>query len=1387
MSYLFRVFRIVACPVFCYGLFACWQPPLMAQDDEFKYGLIGTYTAGQTIARRVDSDIAFNWGSSSPHSQIPSKNWQAKWSGQLLVRKLSPYKLHAKLNGTLSVKIDGEEVFAAKSDEPEWVSSDALKLPPGFQEIEVAFQPSKTGAEVKLYWSNEEFAVEPIPSHQLFHVDEDSEIQLIKQGRQLVDAHHCENCHRSEKTIDHLYSAPALWGVVSGTNPEWIVQKLLGKNPSSKSDQMPHFGLNEDQAEDIAAYLHRLEAPFDLMTAPDSKPKKGEMNGQELFNSLGCLACHQVNGLGTDKPFSGGDLSHVGNKRSADWFATWLSSPDRINPQHRMPKFKLSRTERGLLAKYLATLGKEKKTKFGRAERASYTESSIRGQALVKELQCANCHKIPAIEATNKPVAPLTVSPEDWKNSCLAEKADPANKRPHYPHLDRDAIAAYLNSLGGKQRLPISEFEQGQRVIERRQCLACHSRANESGLKSLAKEIVKATPALKGQTQLVIPPSLNAVGDKLQDQVLDVAVSGKQDRIRANWLKVQMPEFHHTPEEMQALKHYLIQHDRIPDEAVEHHPELALTENELLLTGRKLVGAGGWSCIACHQIGEYVPKNTALGTRGSDLMEIGKRLRPEFYYRWTKAPIRVIPGMEMPSFTKPVPGVLNDDAHKQLGAIFKAMNDPRFEAPKNPSQVEQLWQIAKGSPPRIVRDVFTVDKANGGGSVARALAIGFDNQHGVLLDLDQMTVRDWRYGDFASQRTIGKSWYWDLAGASVIKGLNAKTDLVLFDEENGLQELVGTDPERIAHITTYESTGNRVNIYYELRVQYRDKPLIIPVQEVYQTLDILDAPQNSKVVGSGWVRIITPQKLPSGVKLGFRSKPDTSFLFDATIKLQLDQNVGNLFVAPSDGINVTAFSEGPDKPIRIQYESNALAPQSQLPEKKIALAITDKVTTFPGYIGQRLPLPVNVMATAIAQDQQGRLLVTSLKGDVYRITDSDGDGIEENYELIQEGLSAPFGIVADGEDILVTHKPELVRLIDENKDGQFEKREIVADGWGHSDNYHDWVTGPVFDDDGNLFIATGSDYSQPKRDRKLAKWRGKIVKASQDGEVVPFAHELRYPIGIATDAQGRIFASDQQGVQNTFNEINHIVQGGAYGVPGQLDGEGASHPRLPAVQIPHPWTRSVNGIFFMPENTVSPFAGHGVGSEYNGKFLIRFTTQEVNGELQGACYPLTKPTWEGDGSTFLGPISGFAGRDGSIYIGSIYDSGWLGGPNVGEVVKLKPAGEYGNGIREIRATSKGFEIEFIEPIDAVKGLDKENYSLSGYTRIWQGSYGTDDSGRYSPEIAGITLSADRSTASLKVENLKPTFVYEFNISNVTADDTELFPSFGAYTLNKIPE
>ena len=1348
----------------------CWflmVSSLQAQEEEIQSGLVGQYThAANGSYQTIDADIAFHWGTNDANEFSA-----AEWTGQILIRSLTPYRFYSQAAGRLMIKIDGEQVLSVESAQSEWTAGEAVKIAPGFREIAVHYEPAAdVPAEVKVFWSNDEFEIEPVPAHLLFHEADGSDISRVELGEQLFDAHRCGNCHRSPESTVERFAAPALWGSTAGTNPEWIIEKLLGQH----TERMPQFGLSRQQAEEIAAYLESLQAPFELTSAPEVKREKNAPTGEELFHTLGCLACHRLGELGTHESHSGPVLSAIGDKRSKDWLATWLSVPERINPQHRMPTFKLTRSERGELAKYLSGLGKQATTKFEMRDERPSSEVANRGLALIKEFHCSNCHKLPAQDASATAASLTNRKQLDWEHSCLSDTPDPAKHRPAYANIDAAAIREYVEGKLRYQSDELAEFAQGQLVLQRRQCLACHARGTSQGIKAIAKDIAQAVPALQGQTQLLIPPSLDALGDKLVDAVLDQALSGKQDRIRTDWLKVQMPQFSHKPDVLAALKHYFVEHDRIPVAGSADIPRVDMEEGELLLTGRKLIGAGGFSCIACHQVGDYVPKNTALGTRGSDLMAIGKRLRPEFYYRWTRAPLRIVPGMEMPSYNKPVPGVLEDDVHQQLGTLWSALNNPRFEAPTNPTQVEQLWQVAENSPPRIIRDVFTVAEEDGGGAVARAFAFGFSNQHGVLFDLDLAAVREWRFGDLARQRTEGKSWYWDMAGAQVATEFDKQSDLVLIrPADKSILALVGQDEDRVAHLMDYQTGANAIEVRYDLYVVVDEQSISIPVVETFRALGDGDK--------TGWQREVNFRNMPDGYRMGV--------LLESELKFQLGGAMqpaeGTVIFEGETGRAAVADPRTANDVVRLNYMASAQGNQVVYPEIEPYPGNDAAVTILPGYIGKRLPVSTSMMPTAMATDDAGRLLVTSLKGHLYRLRDADQDGLEESAELIEEGLAAAFGVAVDGKDILVTHKPELLRLIDTNGDGHIDRREVVADGWGHSDNYHDWVTGPIKTEDGSLLLATGSDYSQPQRDLRYAKWRGAIVRRGTDGSIERYANELRFPMGIAMDGQGRVFVSDQQGVQNTFNEINLIVPGAAYGVPGRLDGDGSSNPRRATIQIPHPWTRSVNGIFFLPEGVSSPFAGHGIGCEFNSKFLLRFTTQEVDGELQGACYPFSRTTWENEANTFLGPICGLATESGEIYIGSLFDSGWLGGPNVGEIVKLTPQGDYENGIREVRAVPGGFQIEFIGPVDPVKGVEARNYSLSGYTRVWQGSYATDDSGRYSPEIEGVALSNDRRTVTLVVPNLKDSFVYEFHVGEIGSNGEELFPSFAAYTLNRL--
>lgn len=1431
--------------LFAFALLLLGGVETSAQSDEemTRPGLTGLFSDSSTSVQKVDDRIAFDWTDGSPDSRLHN-DFQAKWRGHVLIRQPGKHIFHAMVSGRVTVVVDEKPILEAKGENL-FHSSEPVELTAGDHPLEISFERTPNAdARLQLFWSSPEFTLEPLPADVLTHEATNTKAEDEESGRFLADALRCSACHSGIAEASTL-KAPSLKHINETPLGE-VVRRLMDPKSVNSHSAMPSFGLTSAEARDVALFLMDSANKQSPLDNKDLKFKAGDEDaGAKLLLSTGCIACHELSQYGLENasasaspvdalpdasPYHGPDLAGIQKRRSAKWLAKWLQAPGELNPNHRMPVFTLSDDERRqIVAALIKNHPDEKSAAKDEDSKADVSTPSMdgsiaNGRRIATAANCAACHSIEGLEPSPVKLArPSKLSPTGSSRNCLAAtKTEPAEgdnpESPYVPwfqmtELERQELDAWLTTIRTDLK-PATGSALGSLLMHRNGCLACHDRDLKKGISAHAGMISSQRSDLNGQSQTLIPPALTAVGDKLKDDFLMSAVSGEQSSRRLPWLLVRMPKFGFSAEQKTAVTRYLIGADRIPDvadtareELFRHlnpiHPSIATAAE--LLTGNHLIGAGGFNCIACHKAGPYEPRNVAMGTRGSDIMSMGQRIRPRFFMRWMQNPIRVVPGIEMPAIRKAIPGVLEDSLPQQIAMMWTALADPKFSPPTVVSRYEQFVTVAPGQPPRMLRDVFTVGDPKDRNSVARAMAVGFNNGHNILIDLDTMQLRQWTIGEFARQRTEGKSWFWDMAGVTVaadpqISFLSRLESKTARPDMTPLNPVI--DQRRQAELISSKLTDRavilRVRYYFETSPQPASEPdaaekktAIVskhtaltawndPARTLLTAVVTLTIqPSEDSDDQTGWVVRADIEEAPKDYAVVLNGWSDTDSSAGIPWSVRVD--------AGDRKSTATRLLSGETATLR--FSTRVIPPVIVPPSVPRLMSSPDQITALPGFEGRRLPIDTAIMPTAMTWLSDGRLAFTSLRGQVWIADDQDKDGSPDTLTMFAEGLAAPYGIQADGSSILVSHKPEILRLTDTDQDGRADEFDVFASGWGFSDDYHDWTTAMARDQNGDYFVGLGSDYSQNNRPADNDRWRGTILKVNSAGAVTPVAFSMRFPMGLAFDAQNRLFATDNQGVQNTFNEINHIVEGRHYGVPSRHETAKDVAAETPALMIPHPWTRSVNSITFFPKDyVVKELAGHGIGCEYDTRCLIRFTVQDVNGTLQGASYRFSLPDQPSGGSNFVGPVSSAIGPDGALYIGSIWDSGWQGGTNTGTIERMVPGKRLPNGIREIRANANGFEVSFFHPVTAHKATDVNNWSLQGYMRSWGGSYATPDSDRHAIVPSALTVSDDLRTVAIQTAALKAGYVYEISVRQPLDESAaaDFWPTEGHYSMKVVP-
>lgn len=235
----------------------------------------------------------------------------------------------------------------------------------------------------------------------------------------------------------------------------------------------------------------------------------------------------------------------------------------------------------------------------------------------------------------------------------------------------------------------------------------------------------------------------------------------------------------------------------------------------------------------------------------------------------------------------------------------------------------------------------------------------------------------------------------------------------------------------------------------------------------------------------------------------------------------------------------------------------------------------------PGFRVHELPIALSNINN-VRYRSDGKLLAAAYDGTIWLLADSDGDGLEDQAHAYWDRTTArvPLGIAFTppgyprGNGVFLPCVGKVVLLIDKDGDDRADEEIVVATGWPDIDSRAD-AMGVALAANGKLYIGIGigQAYSNAYRTNKetgqarydLRNERGTIIEVAPDfssREIV--ATGIRFPVALAFNRHGDLFATDQEGATwlpngNPFDELLHIQRGRHYGFPPR-------HPRhLPGV------------------------------------------------------------------------------------------------------------------------------------------------------------------------------------------------------------------------------
>jgi hypothetical protein len=434
----------------------------------------------------------------------------------------------------------------------------------------------------------------------------------------------------------------------------------------------------------------------------------------------------------------------------------------------------------------------------------------------------------------------------------------------------------------------------------------------------------------------------------------------------------------------------------------------------------------------------------------------------------------------------------------------------------------------------------------------------------------------------------------------------------------------------------------------------------------------------------------------------------------------------------------------------------------------------------------------------------GRLAVGTRRGDIYFVKGAFDSPPKPEFQLFASGQDEIFSLAWKDGAMTSTSWGEVTRVTDIDGDGVADNYDTLTSNWGYAEG-HEFAFASKPDPSGNIWVALGLSGSYESHNL----FRGWAVKVTPDGKMIPICSGLRSPGGVGANAEGAMFVIESQGPWNGCCSLKFLKEGGFLGHPASYNwypyvpgmkapaNEPNSDSRMavekrripelvpPAVRFPYiKMGRSISG--FRLDKTggkFGPFDNQLFLGDYTLSIILRATTEQINGVWQGACYPFREGLASGTMNVEFSPTGQL------IAGGFTTNTQWpVRGTEPFALQRIDWTGIVPFEIKEINIRKDGFMFHFTKPVDPVVAAVTDNYTISTYTHIYHGGYGSPEVDQTTPRVTKAQLSPDGLSVMLSLDKITEDHIHDFDLAKITSPDGQhLLHNKAYYTVNEIPK